>query len=253
LQKIDLAAARQVMEAYLPELNNDDVQARRNACAMLESLGPVAKPAVPVLVDSLNDTNETVRVHAVGALGEIGIPATLVIPALAKALHDPAQTVRHRALSQFAFSITPTDAVMPHLKQLAEDKDRSIATLANAALNSPHRQTKDRTAVYVTMLQLGSADDYALRQLAQFGPEAAGTVLAVIPVLKHERPLSRYLAAEVLGAIGPGASDAVPALIAVLQDRDSIVRDSAADALDAIGTPEARQAVDVHRHAEGSQ
>ncbi|MET1082739.1 MAG: HEAT repeat domain-containing protein [Burkholderiales bacterium] len=94
--------------------------------------------------------------------------------------------------------------------------------------------------MYVTILEMGSVNDYTLRQLAQFGPEAAGTVPAVTPVLKHDRPLYRYLAAEVLGAIGPGAKDAVPALIAALQDQDIVVRDSAAEALKAIGTPEAR-------------
>lgn len=248
LKTIDLVAARQVMTAYLPALQSDDVQVRRTACAMLESLGPVAKPAVPALGNMLADKDETVRMHAVGALGEIGIPATLVIPALAKALHDPAHAVRHRAVSQFAFSIPLTEAVLPHLKQLLEDKDHGIATLAQSALNSPHRQAKDRTSVYVTMLQMGrGANDYALHKLAQLGPEAAGAVPAVIPVLKDERPLHRYLAAEVLGAIGPGAKDAVPALIAALHDIDPVVQGSAAEALDAIGTPEARGAADAFR------
>ena len=236
LRKIDLGAARQVMTAFLPALNDADVQTRRTACAMLESLGPVAKPAVPALIAALDDAHETVRMHAVGALGEIGIPATLIIPALAKALHDPAHAVRHRALSQFAFSIPPTESVMPHLKELTEDKDRGIATLAKSALNSPYRQEKDRTAVYNMMLQAGNANDYTLRQLAQFGPEAAGTVPAVIPILKNVHPLYRYLAAEVLGAIGPGAKDAVPALTAALQDEDAIVRESVAEALRMIGT-----------------
>jgi HEAT repeat protein len=248
LRTIDLVAARQVMTAYLPALQSDDVQTRRTACAMLESLGPAAKPAVPTLGNMLNDTDERVRMHAVGALGEIGIPATLVIPALAKALHDPAHAVRHRALSQFAFSIPSTEAVIPHLKQLLEDKDRGIATLAQSALNSPHRQAKDRASVYVTMLQMSrGANDYALHKLAQLGPEAAGAVSAVIPVLKDERPLHRYLAAEALGAIGPGAKDAVPALIAALHDIDPVVQGSAAEALEAIGTPEARGAADAYR------
>jgi HEAT repeat protein len=251
LRTIDLVTARQAMVTSLQALREDDVQTRRQACAVLGGLGPVAKPAVPDLIDLLTDADDAVRMHAVGALGEIGIPAALVIPALAKALHDPAQAIRHRALSQFAFSIPPTEAVAPDLKHLLEDKDRGIATLAQAALNSPHRQAKDRTAVYVAALQMGSVNDYTLRQLAQFGPEAAGTVPSVIPVLKHEQPLYRYLAAEVLGAIGPGAKDGVPALIAALQDQDAVVQGSAADALDAIGTPEAHQAVASYRHTEG--
>lgn len=251
LRTIDLVTARQAMVASLQALREDDAQTRRKACAVLGGLGPVAKPAVSDLIDLLTDADDAVRMHAVGALGEIGIPAALVIPALAKALRDPAQAVRHRALSQFAFSIPPTEAVVPDLKQMLEDKDRSLATLAQAALNSPHRQAKDRTAVYVTTLQMGSVNDYTLRQLAQFGPEAAGTVPAVIPVLNHEQPLYRYLAAEVLGAVGPGAKDAVPALIAALQDEDPVVRESAADALEAIGTPEARQAAATHRQTAG--
>lgn len=254
LKTIDLVAARQVMTAYLPALQSDDVQTRRTACAMLESLGPVAKPAVPDLTGALNDVDEMIRMHAVGAIGSIGIPATLVIPALAKALHDPSQTVRRQAVSQFAFSIPLTEAVVSHLKQLLEDKDQSIATLAQSALNSPHRQVQDRTSVYVTMLQMGrSANDHALHKLAQLGPEAAGAVPAVIPVLKDERPLHRYLAAEVLGTIGPGAKDAVPALIATLRDIDPVVQGSAAEALEAIGTPEAHQAVTAYHRTEGSK
>jgi HEAT repeat protein len=240
LKSIDLAAARQVMSAYLPALNDDDVQARRKACAMLGSLGPVAKPAVPALIVALSDVDARIRMHAVGALGEIGIPATMVIPALTKALHDKAQPVRHRALSQFAFSIQPTESVLPHLKELTEDRDLSIAILAKSALNSPHRQAKDRASVYVTTLQMGrGANDYALHKLAQLGPEAAGAVPAVMPVLKDERPLHRYLAAEVLGAIGPRAKDAVPALTAALQDEDAVVRESVAEALRTIGAADA--------------
>lgn len=235
LSQIDLGAARQVMTAYLPGLHDKDVQTRRKACAMLESLGPVARPAVPALSRTLDDAHETVRMHAVGALGEIGIPASQVIPALMKALHDPAQTVRHRALSKFAFSIPPTEAVVPHLKQLLEDKDRSIATLARSALNSPHRQG-NQTAMYTTMLQSGNANEYTLRQLAQLGPAAAGAVSALIPILRDERPLHRFLAAEALGAIGPGAKEALPALTAASQDEDAVVRESVAEALRTIGT-----------------
>ena len=239
LPKIDLAAARQVMTASLTALKEEDAQTRRKACAVLGSLGPVAKPAVPDLIGALDDANEMIRMHAVGALGEIGIPAPLVIPALTKALRDKAYPVRHRALAQFAFSFPPIESVMPRVKELTEDSDPGIATLARSVLNSPHRQAKDRAAVYVTMLQMGNVNDTALRQMVQLGPEAAGTVPMVIPLLTHSRPLSRYLAAEVLGAIGPGAKVAVPALTVSLQDEDAVVRESAAGALRAIGAADA--------------
>ncbi len=233
LSRIDLGAARQVMTANLAALQDPDVQNRRTACAILGSLGPVAKPAVPALNTALDDEEETIRMHAVGALGEIGIPAALVVPALTRALHDKAPQVRHRALMQFAFLIPPTDSVLPHLKELAEDKTPNIATLAKSALNSPHRQG-NQTVMYATMLQMGTVNDYTLRQLAQLGPAGAGAVPAVIPILSNERPLHRYLAAEILGAIGPGAKEAIPALTAALQDEDAVVRESVTEALLAI-------------------
>lgn len=241
LAKIDLAAARQVMTANLAALQDPDTQRRRTACAMLGSLGPVAKPAVPALAAVLGDEQATVRMHAVGALGEIGIPSPLVIPALTKALDDAAPPVRHRALTQFAFAIPPTESVMPRLKELTQDKDRTVAALATSVLNSPHRRGKDQAALYTTMLQMGNANEYTLRQLAQLGPEVASTVPAVIPLLHHSHPLYRYLAAETLAAIGPGAKEAVPALTAALQDEDAIVRESAAEALRAIGSADATE------------
>src|SRR5205085_9102425 len=43
---LDLQAAREVVAGYLPTLWDPDPAARRKACVVLGSLGPVAKPAV---------------------------------------------------------------------------------------------------------------------------------------------------------------------------------------------------------------
>jgi HEAT repeat protein len=253
LKTIDLAAARQVITAYLPALAEQDVHLRRNACSVLASLGPVAKPAVPALTHALNDSDEIVRARAVSALGEIGIPAKDVVPALATALHDNSSQVRHAAATKFAFSMAPAPDAIPALTEAAESSDMSVGFLAKTALDRVNREAKNKASMLVIILKQGSSHDYALHQLAEMGPRAVEAVSALIPSLKDERALNRYLAAEALLAIGPQAKEAASALIAALQDDDSVVRASAADALEAIGSPEAQQAVATYRSQRGSK
>ncbi len=57
--------------------------------------GPMAKDAVPVLIEALKDENLFVRNRAASALGKIGAAAKSAVPALKNALDDPA--VRSRA------------------------------------------------------------------------------------------------------------------------------------------------------------
>jgi HEAT repeat protein len=86
---IDLSAARKVMLAWLPKLQDPDPQVRRDAAAVLGALGPVAKPAVHSLLGIVNDPNTVVRDRVVRALGAIALPNELVVRGLMQALRDP--------------------------------------------------------------------------------------------------------------------------------------------------------------------
>jgi HEAT repeat protein len=253
LKTIDLAAARQVMTAYLPALEEQDVNLRRNACSVLANLGPVAKPAVPALTHALSDSDEIVRARVVSALGEIGIPAKDVVPALATALHDTSPQVRHAAATKFAFSMAPSADAIPALTEASKSSDMNVAFLAKTALGRVKGEAKNKVSVLIIILKQGSSKDYAMHQLAEMGPSAVEAVPDLIPSLKDDRALHRYLAAEALQAMGPQAREATPALIVVLQDDDPVVRDSAAEALEAIGSPEAQHAVAMYRSQSGSR
>ncbi|MEW6542200.1 MAG: HEAT repeat domain-containing protein [Nitrospirota bacterium] len=237
LKTIDLPAARRVTAAYLPALADRDPQVRRKACAVLAGLGPVAKPAVPALIAVLQDQDDLVRDRAVRALGSIGIPAGLVLPALTQALQDKAWQIRYAAVTEFAFSTAAPDAALPALTHLLHDENKSTGALAQSAVDRAKRDRQSEVASFTSMLQLGQSRPYVLHQLAKLGPEAAESVPALIPILKDEVALHRYLAAEALGAIGPSAKDSMPALNELLEDDDPVVRDSAAEALKAIAGP----------------
>jgi HEAT repeat protein len=244
---LDLSAAREVVAGYLPLLWDADPDVRRKACVVLGSLGPVAKPAVPSLITMLDDTDDLVRERAVGALGAIGLPQTEIVAALVKALHDPASIVRYRAAAQFAFHIPVSATAVPSLLELRDDKDKSVASLAEVALEHAGRIERQDVSNLVALLERPGEKDYALQQLAQLGPEAADAAPVLISVLKDSLPLNRYLAAEALRAIGPAAEEAVPELIVALRDPDPIVTESAAEALEAIGTPDALKALEPLR------
>jgi HEAT repeat protein len=103
LKSIDLTAARTVMTHFLPRLRDPEVQQRRTACAVLGSLGPVAKPAVASLLSSTNDPDELVRRNALASLANIGIPSAPISASLIAGLQAPSSLVRHTAVAQFAF------------------------------------------------------------------------------------------------------------------------------------------------------
>jgi HEAT repeat protein len=234
LPTIDLSAAREVMVQYRAALGDTDPQIRRNAAGSLAALGPLAKPAVPALLQALGDSDDLVRDRATRALGQIGIPEREVTAGLLRSLRDPVSFVRHTAMSQLSFGgVVPPEA-LPILREVTKDADRQIAQLAANAL------AREEHPIEVSTLLMSLDTDgsriYTLQQLARLGPRAVEAVPSLIPLLMSEQPLDRYLAVVTLDAIGPSAKEAERSLRQALDDREPVVREAAADALRAIGT-----------------
>ena len=234
LKSIDLTAARMVMTHFLPRLGDPDVQQRRTACAVLGSLGPVAKPAVASLLASANDPDELVRRNALTSLASIGLPSEPITAALVAGLGAPSSLIRHTAVAQFAFTTPVPPAAEAPLQQLLVDQDRAIAGLARSALDKPKPDDASHIQSLRLMVEQASARDYALHQLAQLGPGALQAIPTVIPMLQDSQPLIRYLAVEALGAMGPMAKEALPFLRRQQEDSDPVVRATAMEALSAI-------------------
>ena len=231
LKSIDLTAARQVMTHFIPRLQDQDAQQRRTACAVLGSLGPVAKPAVPALLALVHDLDELVRRNALMALASIGIPSPPIVAALLEGLRDSSSLVRQTAVTQFAFTVPLTQPVIAALTTLMNDPDRSMATLARSALDKARPDDAAQLESLGMMVQHSGARDYALHQLAQLGPAAGDALLPVLPLLQDDRPFVRYLAVEAIGAMGPAAKQALQALQQRREDSDPVVREAVADAI----------------------
>jgi HEAT repeat protein len=231
LKSIDLLAARQVMDHYLALLKDRNVQLQRTACAVLGSLGPVAKPAVPALVDLAKDPDELVRRNALTALAGIGLPSAIVTEALIAGLHDSESFVRHAAVAQFAFGYPLAPEADAALRALASDPDGTIAALAKTALERHIRNGPSEVQALTMLVREPMRRDYALFQLARLGPTAGAAVPAILGILHDERPLHRYLAAEALAAIGLGGTEVLSALQQARNDPDPIVEQSVEEAI----------------------
>jgi HEAT repeat protein len=232
LPPIDLSAARKVMLAWLPKLQDPDPQVRRDAAAVLAALGPVAKPAVHSLLGIVNDPNTVVRDRVVRALGAIALPSDIVMRGLMQALRDPEWTVRYAAVTQFSYNGTLNPESLAVLRELTQDPNQTVAQLAQSTVASGARPI----SVSVHLLTLDQLTDrtYPLLQLAKLGPQAVEAVPKLSSLLTSGKPLERYLAACALETIGPAARDAAPALQRSLEDSDPIVREAVAEALQAI-------------------
>ncbi len=233
LKWIDLTAARRVMSHFIPQLGDADVQQRRTACAVLGSLGPIAKPAVQDLLPLSHDADALVRRNAYIALASIGIPPAPISAALVEGLRDSSSLVRQTAVAQFAFTVPVSQAAVAALTPILNDPDKGIATLARTALDKPSVGDTAHIESLGMMLGHATARDYALHQLAQLGPAAGDALEPVLALLEDEQPLIRYLAVETIGGMGPAAKQALPGFQRH-RDSDPIVRTAITEAMAAI-------------------
>lgn len=232
LPAIDLRAARQVMTAWLPKLHDPDAQMRGYAASTIGALGPVAKPAVSIVVRLLSDEDIAVRERATRALGAIGLPIDMVMGGLLQALRDPEWTVRYAAVTQFSFSGFSSQESLAALRELTKDSNQTVAGSAQSAVATAERLIQ--ASVYSLMLSQGMNRTYTLHQLAKLGPRAADAVSGIAAVLTAEKPLERYLAASALEEIGPAAKESTPSLQRALHDTDPIVREAVLATLQSI-------------------
>ena len=242
LAKIDLTAARQVMSASLPQLASGDADARRRACEVLASLGPVARPAVPRLVEASRDPDEVgagprgrrSRQHRLAhRAGGSGADRRARRSGLGRPLHGRL-AVLLRAGARGG-DPGPDDAA----RRRREERRKPRRARAGCRPAGPDGERAGAGDDAADGLEPGAAPGPPAREAGPW--RAADAVPALVPILREPRALDRYLAAEALGAIGPAAAAARPALETALRDEEAVVRESAAWALEAVGGPRASE------------
>lgn len=191
------AAARRVLAGEAPDgakgvkllerlLRDPSRDVRADAAEMLGRLGPIAKDAVPSLIEALDEQDGRVSVawYAAIALRRMGPTAAAALERLEKIVSAPKTKANLRDQARQAIDLI----------------DRRRSTALSTAIRCV--DGADPIAAF------GAA-----RCLRELGPDAAKAVPALIRALKrHTHRAIRYEIVGALGAIGGAAAPALPEL-----------------------------------------
>ncbi len=176
----------------VPLLDDSDVEMRRN---VTEALGEIeSSQAVDGLIQATGDSDLEVRVNAIEALGNMG--DNRAQPVLVAALRDETVVVRRAAVDAFNGMDLPT--VPAELLRAVDDPDREVRLGAVDALD----ETQDPAVVPVLLQIVRSSPERELQYEALEALSNLDTPVAydaLIPLLQHEDPKIRQLAAEAIG------------------------------------------------------
>jgi len=138
--------AKPAVPALIELLNRGDYAVRVAAAYDLMWIGPEAEEAVPVLVRCLSDSNNLVCFRATRCLAHIHMKPELVVPALVQSLGQARVPERETIAAMIAFGVQAKPAV-PNLLRLLEDKNSMIWPYAAHALKQIDPQAAAKAGV----------------------------------------------------------------------------------------------------------
>jgi HEAT repeat protein len=234
------------VEAAIKGLSSSDDGERKSAGYHLSEMGPIAKDAVPNLIQLLiNDTSPGVKGEACNALGHIGADAAPAVPAVIAFLQssDGGYERTYAASALGDIGKQPEQSVPILIVALQKDPEPVVRQMAARALGVFGADAKSAVPALIESIKTGNKD---LRESAAYGleriPGAAKDVPALTALLSDDIDSARIAAAKSIGGAGSEAVGAVPQLIVLLTDKNVDVRSAGAKGLGGIG-PDAKQAI----------
>jgi HEAT repeat protein len=230
-------------------LKGSILDARNFALYALEQLGPLAKEAVPSLVEGIQTKNDPLRVNMVMVLAKMGPGAKDAIPALAQGMRD--NNKDFRSCCSLALGKIGEPAI-PVLAELLKDKDPTVRSLAADGLGEIVSNAKSVMPLIANALKDPDPKvrSSAVAGLGKFGPEAKEVKSNLAEVLTDNDRLVRLRTIRALIRIGPNANH-LPGLLNALNENDPEINQEAEKALKEIGALD-KDAVVHLRNALGS-
>jgi HEAT repeat protein len=185
------------VSALIPRLCDYDPRVRQASLLALQALGPMAKPAIPAIVNLIRDPDSFVRIDAVQTavkLGEDSVPYLIVL------LHDEIGEVRYLAARAIEEMDPPVTSALPAMMASLRDIDPRVRQVSIFALE-------------------------------RMGLAARPAIMMIADLFHDPDSYVRIDAARALSELGP---DAVPALALLLCDMNGAVRESAAQTIQKI-------------------
>ena len=185
--------------------------AREAAANSLVEIGPAAKTAIPVLIESAASTNSHVRAFALYTLGRISLESKLVVPVLIKGLHDRDHEVRYSSafgLGALAFMGGDAKPANAALVETLKDSHRSERAAAAMALGHIHSDPGLVVPALIEMLRDPDVQLHAIAATAigEFGNDGKPAVAPLNELLSQRNQDARKAATNALKAIDPEAA-----------------------------------------------
>ncbi len=247
--------AASVVEPVIELLEHDNAEIRGNSALLLARIGAAAKSAVPSLVRRLNDTDTSVARDAALALGMIGFKSEDAIRALKSAkeveepqlqlfvkiglaklgaydkeiLFDLVNAASDRDPMNVIFAVQtlgeigdPAKEAEPILLGLLSHRHPALRLIVAQALHRLHSEASPIAKALVRNLPLRKAEPFIRRDSFNILRDIIKDVPEVIPALTKQLsdrdPVTRVMAARLLGEFGENAKEAAPALVKMMQD-----------------------------------
>ncbi len=258
--KIDELARKQDFINIQFHDNNTD---RYTAVVAFQFLGPMARPAMPALVEMLNDTdicyevayalgaigpeaipaltntwtqsNSTIRTAGFRALVSMGTNAETALPFLIAALQDTDSYIRRGAADSMFYVGTNRPALaIPALIKTLDDPDLKVRRVTIRSLGS--FTSKAQTAVPKLTELLGQREwsgSAAMTLVSIIGTNRS--IPLITKALTNEDKRVRVTLIQILGSFQSESREAIPALLPFTRDEDENLRNPAIQALIKIG------------------
>ncbi len=207
------------------------VEMQRRGLSGVAALGPVAKAAIPDVVNLLTNQSSPLRWEALSALERIDWEPKTAVPALLEALKIPGPGLRFEAVEALN-RLTGDPKAIPALIAYLDDPDLSIRETVLHSLQAFSRRPK----LAAEMAKYLTNQDAAVRAEVMDSPTYLTNDPAIlVPMfsvrLRDGNSFVRSMAAFHLGEMGGRATPAVPELQEVLTDPVRNVGEAATNAL----------------------
>ncbi len=202
------------------DLQEGDLQAKREAAWSLAELGPDAAAAVPLLAEAAAERDPQLANGALQALARIGPAATAALPEIRAQLRRGDAQRRYRAAFALGSIAAPDD---PDVASDLRDDAAPVRAATAEAIGWMGPKAAPLGPELVRLLDDPDADvgRAAVESLCKIGRPA---IPAIQSALADDSTLASVRAAETLGEIGADASDALPALLALAQANHTALR-----------------------------
>jgi len=210
LKKIGYCAISALIEAF----KYGDNSVRLHIAQVLGRIGPDAKDAVSVLIETLADKNETIHSSVTKALIKIG---SSDIPAVIEALNNKDEFVRNSAATILTKIALNTEAIQILINEL-RNRDNFIKITVINKLGMSDLKAID--AIPSLIEELKNEDEVvrktAEKAIIQISSKTSMTIPFLVSALKDDNELVKNAAKDILLGIKPSANNIPPAIVEAL-------------------------------------